>query len=694
MNIYSLLSSILAIVSLAVGILLLTRSRKKTAAYALGGAAILQSLMAFSFFMALRWLPSGIDMVYLRGSLVFASLNPILVVLFSFHHIQMPFPFFRGFKKVAVPAVSFAGILFSLYAFNPGFLQAISLVSGKWIILFGPVGAAFSVYLILSLLVIFQQMEQTYRAIHGIQRERLKFLLLGITSGSLYSLFLGSILLLYHSIHLDLLLAGFVVYAICWGMISFAVIRHRLLKVDIFVSRHVVYTSVAAFGVGLYLLVIGILGYLVRSIGGRWDLLLTATFVSFTLILLAVFLLSSNLQKRLKRFVNVHFYRYKYDYRLEWNEFTRKISEAHDLPNLLLKIIEMITETLWVNQVSIWLYNERSGDLCFSKSRNLPKKAELLREESPLVQYLLHHSEPLESKDPDVQNILSRHEDFFKRFKIAMVVPLRTGDQLEGMITLSGVMNGGDYSEEDYELLKIIAHQAAGAIASAKWIEEVAVTKETESFHKISSFLVHDMKNLVSSISLVLQNAEQNMDKPEFQKDLLSTLLNTVDKMKELIEKLSTLPKKLEIKKNPVHINRLITEVLESTKAGSIKGLEILTDLNDLPQIQADAEYVKKVLVNLTLNAIQSLPAGRGRIEVSSYSKNGCVHVEFLDNGIGMTEEFIRSRLFKPFISTKKKGLGIGLYQCKTIMEAHGGDIEVSSIPNRGSQFVLKFPLG
>ncbi len=693
MNIYPLLATILAMVSLAVGILLLTRRRKKTAAYAIGGAAVLQSLMAFSFFMALRWLPSGIDMVYLKGSLIFASLNPILFILFSFHHVQMPSPFSRGLKKIAVPAVSFIGILFSLFAFNPAFLQQVSLVSDKWILIFGPIGTAFSVYLILSLLVIFLQMEQTYRAIHGIQRERLKFLLLGITSGSLYSLFLGSILLLYHSIHLDLLLAGSVVYTICWGMVSFAVIRHRLLEVDIFVSRHVVYTSVATFGVGLYLLVIGILGYLVRSVGGRWDLLLTATFVSFTLILLAVFLLSSELRKRLKRFVNVHFYRYKYDYRLEWNEFIQKISDAHDLSNLLLKIIEMITETFWVNQVSIWLYNERNGDLCFSKSRNLPKKSELLRKESPLVQYLLHHSAPLDSKDPDVRNIVSTHGDFFKRFQIAMVVPLRTGDCLEGMITLSDVMMGEEYSEEDYELLKIIARQAAGAISNAQFIEEMAVTKETESFHKISSFLVHDMKNLVSSISLVLQNAEGNIEKPEFQKDLLTTLLNTVEKMKDLIEKLSTLPKELEIKKIPVDINQLITEVLDSTKAGTIKGLELSTDLNDLPQIQVDSEYVKKVLINLTLNAIQSLPGGKGRIEVSSYTKDGYVNVEFLDNGMGMTEEFIRNQLFKPFISTKKKGLGIGLYQCKTIMEAHGGGIEVNSIPNRGSQFVLRFPV-
>jgi len=109
--------------------------------------------------------------------------------------------------------------------------------------------------------------------------------------------------------------------------------------------------------------------------------------------------------------------------------------------------------------------------------------------------------------------------------------------------------------------------------------------------------------------------------------------------------------------------------------------------------VEVDGEYVMKVLGNLILNSVQSFPNGTGQIAVNSYVSDGCVNIEVVDTGVGMTEDFMKQQLFRPYRSTKKKGLGIGLYQCKAIMEAHGGDIEVQSIPNRGSQFILRFPI-
>jgi putative PEP-CTERM system histidine kinase len=694
MKIYALVPFIQALISLATGFLLLTRRRKKLATLALGGAAALQGLMALCFFMAFRDYPSALEPIYIKWSLLFVSFNPILIVNFSFHHTQMDFPLLPGIKKAAIPMVTCAGILFSLLPFHSSFLKGIDLVSDEWAVIFGPTGSAFGVYLILSILVILFQMEQTFRNTQAVQRHQLNYLLLGITFGSLYSLFLASILLLYRYVYLELIMAGCVVYSICWGMIAFAVIRYQLLDMRIFISRHVIFTSISALGVGIYLVVMGLVGYLLRSRMGRWDIFLSAIFISIALILLAVILLSSTLQKSLKHFINVHFYRYKYDYRLEWNEFTKKISEVNDLPNLLLKIIEMISDTLWVNQLSVWLYNERSGNLSFNTSRNLPRKAEFLSKDTPLAQYLLHHSMPLDVKSPEVQSIVSNHQDLFNRFHIALILPLKLASRLVGMITLGAEMKGIDYSEEDYELLKTIALQASSAIFNAQLIEEMAVAKEAESFNKISSFLVHDLKNLVSSLSLIFQNAERNITKPEFQKDLLTTLQNTVEKMKTLIEKLSTLPKELDIKKTSVDINHLVREAIESTKAAKMKGVVLSTDLYDVPPAKADGEYIKKVLVNMILNAVQSLPGGKGRVEIASYAKDGYIHVEVLDSGVGMDEDFIKKQLFKPFTSTKKKGLGIGLYQCKTIMEAHGGVIEVSSIPSRGTQFILRIPAG
>ncbi len=693
MTLYALLPLANTVITLIVGLFLVSRPRNRIAASALGGTALLHSAMTACLFLALRDLPGDTSLSYLRMALAGAALSTALMVVFSFHHVQLDAPLFPGIQRIAVPVFLCAGVVFAAFSWHPRLLAGLLHSGDQWSLRFGPFGTPFQIYVILGLLVIFYQMEQSYRGTPPMGRIRLKLVTIGIASGAAYALVLASTALLYHAVAMDLLVAGSLVFPVSWLLIHFAVVRHRLLEVDIFISRHVVFTSIATVAVGLYLVSIGTGAYLIRGMGGRWDLLLTAVFLSIAVIVLWLLLFSERLQRRVKRFIHFHFYRYKYDYRLEWNEFTRKISTVHDVPNVLLKVIEMVSETLWVNQVSVWLYNDRAGTLAFAMSRNLPRKAEFLRRETPLVGYLLAHRAPLTLASPAARPIAGAHEDLCRRFNIAMIVPLKSGPDLVGMITMGPGMGGLEYTDEDAELMTVIADQASSAIISAQLIEEVAVSREAESFNKLSSFLVHDLKNLASSISLALQNADRNITKPEFQKDLLATLRRSVDKMQTLIEKLSTLPKELELQAVPMNLNTVVDDVLNSSQVEKIRSVDISADLNEIPQVLADGEYVRKVLINLIFNAVQALPNGTGRIEVSSHADDDFVHLEVLDTGEGMPEEFVQTQLFKPFSSTKKKGLGIGLYQSKAIMEAHGGAIKVHSIPNRGSQFVLSFPI-
>ncbi len=693
MTLYHLLPITNSVITLIVGLFLVTRPRNRIAASALGGTALLHSAMTACLFLALRDTPGEASLPYLRIALTGAALSTALMVVFSFYHVRLDAPLFPGIKRVAVPLFLGAGIVFAVLSWHPLLLEGLLLAGDRWVLRFGSLGTPFHIYAILGLLVIFYQMEQSYRATPPMGRIRLKLLTIGIVSGAVYALVLASAALLHHAVAIDLLVAGSLVFPICWLLIQFAVVRHRLLEVDIFISRHVVFTSIATVAVGLYLVIIGTGAYIIRGVAGRWDLLLIAVFLSMAVIVLGLLLFSERLQRRMKRFIHFHFYRYKYDYRVEWNEFTRKISTVHDLPNVLLKVIEMVSETLWVNQVSVWLYNDRAGTLSFAVSRNLPRKAEFLRRETPLVSYLERHRAPLTLHDTAARPIVEAHEDLCRRFNIALIVPLKSGPDLVGMITMGPGMQGLEYTDEDAELMTVIADQASSAIISAQLIEEVAASREAESFNKLSSFLVHDLKNLASSISLALQNAERNITKPEFQKDLLATLRRSVEKMQTLIEKLSTLPKELELQAVPLNLNTVVQDVLNSSQVEKIRNVDISADLNEIPQVLADGEYVRKVLINLIFNAVQALPNGTGRIEVSSQADGDFVHLEVLDTGEGMPEEFVQTKLFKPFSSTKKKGLGIGLYQSKAIMEAHGGGIEVHSIPNRGSQFILSFPI-
>ncbi len=679
--------------SMVGGLLLLTRHKKDAAAVSLGLTALFHAVMSAFLLLALQSIPEARAGLFFKAGLAANSAAIITMVIFSFSHVRIEAPLFPAIGRYVIPIVWAGGIFFSLFIFHHSFPAPQGIVSANGRLTFGPGGSAFGIFMIISHLIILFQMEQTYRAAKGLPRVRLKFLILGISFISLYSLFIASMILLFRSIHTDLMVAGSIVYALCWMMITFAVVRHRLLDVDIFLSRHVVFTSVAALGVGLYLVMVGVLGYFFRTTGVLSNLFLLVIFVALAVMALGLLLFSPNLEQRIRRFINVHFYRYTYDYRQEWHEFTRQISTGQDLNNLVHKVIELVSEILWVNQVSLWLYNDRSRILSFTMSCNLPKKAEFIKGDTPLVGYLLDHTTPLSIGDAASQPIVEAHQELLERYNMAMIIPLKVGNRLVGMISVGPAMKRDVYSQEDAELMMIIANQASSSIISAKLLDEIGTSKEAESFNKISSFLVHDLKNLASSLSLALQNADRNIGNPEFQQDLLGTLTDTVAKMKTLIEKLSTLPKELHIKKTPTDLNDLIRDVIKTSPAESLRTVKLTTDLHSLVPVEVDGEYVMKVLGNLILNSVQSFPNGTGQIAVNSYVSDGCVNIEVVDTGVGMTEDFMKQQLFRPYRSTKKKGLGIGLYQCKAIMEAHGGDIEVQSIPNRGSQFILRFPI-
>jgi hypothetical protein len=189
----------------------------------------------------------------------------------------------------------------------------------------------------------------------------------------------------------------------------------------------------------------------------------------------------------------------------------------------------------------------------------------------------------------------------------------------------------------------------------------------------------------VSNLALVVENARNYMDDPAFQKDMLETLDNTVAKMKGLIARLRNLEEKAELKLEECDLAELVAESAEGLPKKSIT-------LTGGPVLCAvDRVEMGKVVLNLVLNAIDAT-AGEGPVHLD-VGADGMAFIRCRDQGCGMAEEFLRERLFKPFETTKPKGFGIGLYQCRQIVEAHGGRIEVRSAPEQGSEFTVYLPL-
>jgi len=206
----------------------------------------------------------------------------------------------------------------------------------------------------------------------------------------------------------------------------------------------------------------------------------------------------------------------------------------------------------------------------------------------------------------------------------------------------------------------------------------------------MSAFFMHDLKNLASRLSLVTQNLPVHFDNPDFRNDALRTIGQSLDKINGMCSRLSLLSQKLELHTNETDLNELVRNILTSLE-GLLKVRPVI-DLTPLPKVILDSGQIQKVLTNLLLNANEAILEGGG-IQVFTGLKGNFAFLSVTDTGCGMSQEFINRLLFRPFKTTKKQGMGIGLFHSKKIIEAHQGRIEVESEEGKGSTFKVLLPM-
>jgi putative PEP-CTERM system histidine kinase len=214
--------------------------------------------------------------------------------------------------------------------------------------------------------------------------------------------------------------------------------------------------------------------------------------------------------------------------------------------------------------------------------------------------------------------------------------------------------------------------------------------KEVEAFQTMSTFFVHDLKNATSTLSLTLQNLPHHFDDPAFRKDALRGIENTLNRINAHIKRLSILRNKLELKPVESDLNELVIDTLKSLN--EMPGVKLVKDLHAIPKVVVDREQLQSVVTNLLLNARDAIGSD-GRIRIETGQRNGRAVLSVIDDGCGMSSDFLRDSLFRPFQTTKKTGLGIGMFQSKMIVEAHRGSIQVESEPGKGTKFGVYLPL-
>jgi putative PEP-CTERM system histidine kinase len=399
-----------------------------------------------------------------------------------------------------------------------------------------------------------------------------------------------------------------------------------------------------------------------------------------------------------KHLISKYFKRPQYDYQKIWEDFTKRTTSVTQTRELCNIIVRIVWETLETLSVSIWLVDEKKERLSFGGSTVFTvAQAEGLkffgRGGADLIRAMIDQTMPvdLESRKDDwVEDLKHTYGMETKESRIRYCVPLNAAGNLIGIMTLSEKVFYEPLTFEEFGLIKTIADQAAAALLNLRLSEQIRHAKELEAFQSMSAFFMHDLKNLASKLSLVTQNLPLHVDNPEFRNDALHTIEQSVLKINTMSSRLSLLSQKLEISPQLTDVNDLIRETVSRTQ-GYINS-SIVQDLQDLPLIPVDRDQFQKALENLLMNAHEATGNG-GQITVITNNRDTWAEIAICDNGCGMSREFINTHLFRPFQTTKKKGMGIGLFHCKTIVEAHSGKIEVDSEEGKGTTFRVFLPV-
>jgi putative PEP-CTERM system histidine kinase len=265
-------------------------------------------------------------------------------------------------------------------------------------------------------------------------------------------------------------------------------------------------------------------------------------------------------------------------------------------------------------------------------------------------------------------------------------VPLLHQRRLVGIVVLAAPEYRRALDWEDFDLLRTAGNQAASSLAEALGQEALANAHRFEEFNRRFAFILHDIKNLVSQLSLLSRNAERHADNPEFRADMVATLQSSVGKMNELLARLAP--------RSQSRVQRLEPQPLRPILGGAIaakrrdRDVQLLGDASVSALV--DATALEQAVGHLIQNAVDASSGTPVTVRVAGSEDE--VTISIADKGVGMDGDFIRNRLFQPFASTKSGGFGIGAFEARSLILAMGGQISVDSLPSQGATFTISLP--
>lgn len=458
-------------------------------------------------------------------------------------------------------------------------------------------------------------------------------------------------------------------------------------------SRAVTFQTLSLVVIGLYLLMMVVIARSLTLIGGDFAHLTQVGFLFTASVVALIWLPSQKLRSWLKVTAIKHLFQHRYDYRAEWLRLTHTIGRSgRDAPSLHERVVQAVAE----------ICDSPSGLLLLpSEDTGLELAA---RWQWPDIDVPASALDSSETKFFETANFICDLDDirggadrqgearaipFWLRenSKAWAIVPLQHYERLIGLVVLARPHVARKLDWEDFDLLRVVGQQLASYIAEQAGQNALNEANRFDEFNRRIAFVMHDIKNLASQLSLLASNAEKHVEKPEFRADMLVTLRNSAEKLNSLLARLGRYGAQGAESLEALSLDDCVQAV--ANRYASTANVVLVERESCL--VEARREGLEQALVHLVQNAIDASD-DKAPIFLRVHTDGLYGVVEIVDSGSGMTPEFVRTQLFKPFVSSKPGGFGIGAFEARELITAMRGRLDVESREGLGTRFFVRLP--
>jgi putative PEP-CTERM system histidine kinase len=524
-------------------------------------------------------------------------------------------------------------------------------------------------------------------------RNAIRFPMIGLSVMWVYDLNLYTISYLMQDWSIELISLRGVVISMLAAPFALATVQTQ--RISMRLSRTATFQSLSLVAIGSYLLVMILATSAIGLIAGHYARIAQVSFVFGSSVIGLALLPSARFRAWIRVKLAKHLFQHRYDYRAEWVRFTNTIGRADAAAApLASRAVQAIADIAEAEGGLLFTPDDQGALILQSRWNCATVEAPSQPVSKELGQYLLTTTRVVEldalrgdrAHTEDEARLIP--EWLISDQRLWALVPLIHINRLAGVIVLERPKVDRTLDWEDFDLLKVVGRQVASYLSEARGQETLSDVRQFDEFNRRFAFIMHDIKNLVSQLTLVTRNAERHADNPEFRSDMIATLKNSAARMNDLLARLSQHNKARAEDPRPIELGVIVESVAKPKRLAH----PIVSGGTLQLHVVADPTRLEQALSHLVQNAIEASPSSEP-VCITARQVGREVSIEILDHGHGMSSQFIHQDLFKAFASTKEGGFGIGAFEARSLINAMGGRLEVQSREGEWTKFTLYLPI-